>query len=387
MSSNNPLELLDEIYSTAIEPERWPTVMQQLADRITGSSAWLVQVSFVDGSGARFDDASVRIDPVWKTEFIDHYGACNPLNIVQNPARFASGWRPRVLTDEDWMAKEDLVRTEYYNDYMKPHGTHSAMMVRLAIEGVTTVSLNFGRAKRHGQFTSADIETINRYHPHLLRAFGMGQKLLNLRRLQMEMADSLDLSPHAMALLDGTGRVRRLNKAAEQMVRRGSVLRVRDGQLQANTPAATARLQGLIAAAASPDAQQRTGGSMGFAAADRSTPFSVTVTPILTDAFAMFSDRPSVLVCVTDLEASTPLPERPLRDLFGLTAAETRLALALFDGASPNEAAERFGVSRHTVHSQLAQVFLKTDTRRQSELLRLLSRVAVPFRADRQDMN
>jgi len=80
------------------------------------------------------------------------------------------------------------------------------------------------------------------------------------------------------------------------------------------------------------------------------------------------------MVCVTDLEAGVRLPEQRLRDLFALTPAEARLALALFEGLSPKEAAMRFEVSPNTVHVQLARIFEKTGSNRQTDLMRLMMR-------------
>ena len=65
-----------------------------------------------------------------------------------------------------------------------------------------------------------------------------------------------------------------------------------------------------------------------------------------------------------------------LRDLLALTAAEARVAEALFEGATPREAAEAFGISYNTVHVHLGRVFRKTGTNRQSQLMRLMVRAA-----------
>ncbi|MGO4741701.1 LuxR C-terminal-related transcriptional regulator [Bosea sp. 2KB_26] len=66
-----------------------------------------------------------------------------------------------------------------------------------------------------------------------------------------------------------------------------------------------------------------------------------------------------------------------LRRLFGLTAAETRLALQLARGDKPADVARKSEVSRHTIRSHLAAVFSKTNTRRQAELVTLLTRLAL----------
>jgi DNA-binding NarL/FixJ family response regulator len=59
-----------------------------------------------------------------------------------------------------------------------------------------------------------------------------------------------------------------------------------------------------------------------------------------------------------------------LRTLYGLTSAETRLLLALLDGACVSGYAESAGVSLNTVRSQLKSILLKTGCRRQAELMR-----------------
>ncbi len=63
-----------------------------------------------------------------------------------------------------------------------------------------------------------------------------------------------------------------------------------------------------------------------------------------------------------------------LRDLFALTPAEARVAVALFEGATPRETADALGISFNTVHVHLARIFRKTGTGRQSQLMRAMMR-------------
>ena len=56
---------------------------------------------------------------------------------------------------------------------------------------------------------------------------------------------------------------------------------------------------------------------------------------------------------------------------FGLTPAETRVALHLIDGGDIASCAHQAGLSPGTVRSQLKSIFAKTGVKRQSELVRL----------------
>lgn len=74
----------------------------------------------------------------------------------------------------------------------------------------------------------------------------------------------------------------------------------------------------------------------------------------------------------TDPERASELPDNALRRLFGLTAAEARLAAALGEGHALKDIQARTETSLHTLRNQLKQIFQKTDTHRQSELMRLI---------------
>jgi DNA-binding CsgD family transcriptional regulator len=61
-----------------------------------------------------------------------------------------------------------------------------------------------------------------------------------------------------------------------------------------------------------------------------------------------------------------------LRDWYGLTPAEARVAVLLASGLSLDAIAERLGIGANTALTHLKSIFGKTDTRRQGELIRLL---------------
>ena len=63
-----------------------------------------------------------------------------------------------------------------------------------------------------------------------------------------------------------------------------------------------------------------------------------------------------------------------LRGLFGLTRAQARLALLLFDGKSVKEAAADLGITEGSARQYLKQVFRKTGARRQADLVRIMIR-------------
>ncbi len=241
------------------------------------------------------------------------------------------------------MPKSELVATEYYNDFLAPQDIHSCLMVRLAVRGTQTATINITRGRRRGQFDAADLELARSLHPHLLRAFDLGQRLAADRALGDGPAAVFDASPHGLFLTDGEGRVRRMNAAGEAMAAARRGLRLSGGRLAAIDPAAARMLQGLVARATASNPSERNGGSTSLPTADGMVPLSALVAPVRTDGVALLDTPAMAIVCITDLEAGVRLPEQRLREIFGLTQAEARLALALFEGETVREAAESLG--------------------------------------------
>jgi DNA-binding CsgD family transcriptional regulator len=368
---------LDLLYDAPFDPGLWPTVLGQLADLMGANGALLSELSMVDGTGAV---EIAQIDPDAPRRYFDYYALRNPLSNVADAQAYLNGWRPRVLTDEEWMPKDALVRTEYYNDFMAPQDMHSVAMIRLATSGFDVSAISVTRPKRHDGFGPCDLALAERLQPHLIRAFRLGRKLGCARGADHAMAEVLDHVGHGVFLLDLSGRVRRLNRVGEEMVARGEGLTTADGRLRGVTAVDDRRLQGLIHAAARREGEGRCGGSMALPKPAGRRPLSVTVSPVTAERLSVFHQGPAVLVCVTDLEGDVSLGEHKLRDLFDLSPAEARVALALFKGQNPKQAAASLNLSLFTVRGHLVRIFEKTETGGQVELTRLMMRAARPAR-------
>ncbi|MDQ2860032.1 MAG: hypothetical protein M3T55_04755 [Pseudomonadota bacterium] len=365
-------ELLDLIYGAAAEPGLWVTVMERMTDTVGGNSAWLSKLDMIDGSGS---GVLARIDPTRPGEYLAHWSLRNPLSNVADPAAYLRDWTPRILTDDDLMAKEDLVRTEIYNDFMLPQEIHSVLMIRLARQGSDVCVLNLHRPRRMDPFGRAEIDIAAAVHPHLIRAFKLSRVFSGPRTLGEAAVAALDHSTKGLFILDGAGRLLHANRAGERILARRRGLGLLAGRLTGPNASASRALEAVILAAASRDPAIRAGGSMALPSADGRAPLSVTVAPLRAERWPMLGGGPSVLASVTDLGADLNVSEARMRDLFALTAAEARVTSGLLRGERPRQVAEASGVSVTTVRSQLASIFGKTGAADQAELSRLLMRV------------
>ena len=83
----------------------------------------------------------------------------------------------------------------------------------------------------------------------------------------------------------------------------------------------------------------------------------------------------SILLLAGDPDRQMDLPDESLRSLYGLTKAEIDISNGLLTGYSLEEISILRRVGIGTVRSQLKSIFSKTETRSQSDLIRVLLHV------------
>ena len=365
--------VVDLIYQASVDPTLWVAVLERFADLIGGTTANITQLNMFDGTGGVI---LARADPASVPQYFEHYARRNPLFNVEDPAAYLHAWAPRILTDEDWMPKEDLLRTEYYNDFMTRHDVHSCMMIRLAKEGADTSTLNISRPRHRGQFNRPNLELAAEFHPHLIRAYKLGRQISATRGLGEDLAELFDRSPNGLFVLDGRGRIKQVNAAGRALISESGGIKAISGRLSATRQDDCGRLQRLIARAASCDASQRTGGSMALATPGRRQPLAIIVAPLRGERTAPFPSEPAVVLCITDLDACAKLSDHQLRAIFDLSVSEERVALCLLEGLEPRQIACRLDVGLPTVRTHLAHIFEKTGATGQAALTGLMTRLS-----------
>lgn len=85
-----------------------------------------------------------------------------------------------------------------------------------------------------------------------------------------------------------------------------------------------------------------------------------------------FREGPAIAVFISDPEHRPHVREEILSGLFDLTPTEAQIALALATGQRPDEVAASFGVSPTTTAFHMRNLFRKTHTSRQADLIALV---------------
>jgi DNA-binding CsgD family transcriptional regulator/PAS domain-containing protein len=371
--------LVDLIYQAAIDTELWPQVINQLIDLVDGEAATLHWYDLFSG---RSSGIGARVDQASLDKGFEMYGACSPLTErdTRKKRQRLRNYVPKIRRDIDWLPKDEFVNTTYYNDFFQSFGFHSDVTLGLMVEDIGDgafegAGLNIFRHKRFGEWTEENMALFGALHPHLIRSYRMGRRISANQYVGESLMQFLDRASWGVFILDRDRRVIYCNRPAQAFLAEESGLTLVGRRLSAHGSAEARRLHQLTARAAALDSEDRAGGSMALATPNRQRPLALVAYPLQGERAAHFPRTSAVVVSVTDLDASVSLPEKELRELFGLTQAESRVALALSEGLDPALVARRLCIALPTVRTHLAHIFDKTETSGQAALNGLLARV------------
>jgi DNA-binding CsgD family transcriptional regulator len=230
------------------------------------------------------------------------------------------------------------------------------------------------RTGKAGRFESDDIERFAVLYRHLERALTIGFRLGSLGAMQQCTTELLDRNPAAVLLLDEHKRIVFANRSAEALRSNGDGIRLCAAGFAMVRRQDNDRLQCLIAQALAPIAAagNSPGGVMRAVRPSGKRPYVIFVAPVSRQYFSLATLRPAVCILISDPDSRMALPVDRLQAAFGLTGAEARLAALLAAGEVLRSAAAKLGITYGTARTRLAEIFQKTDTRRQGELIKLL---------------
>jgi|GEM_PF-1521320 CheY-like chemotaxis protein len=193
-----------------------------------------------------------------------------------------------------------------------------------------------------------------------------------LRAALMGADEALNRISVGIFLLDSDRKVLFRNRRADALLdEHDGISLSRDSLLRAEKPHQTQALRDIIDDAMERLAISNRQGSEAVALERKSgkRPLIAVACPLGKGPAA--PGEPVVGLFVTDPQWRSSDAAQAVAQLYGLSPAETRLALALVRGLRLDEIAVEFGLSRNTVSYTLKNLFRKTETDRQADLISL----------------
>jgi len=179
----------------------------------------------------------------------------------------------------------------------------------------------------------------------------------------------------ALIAVDAHGRALSLSSRAEDLLRGESGLLIRDGVLTTRDDHTALLLAQAVRSVIDPGSGQQPGRGIRIGGEAGKPDLLVMVSPLPNGLGHIPRPVPAALVRLVELE-TRPAFLREHAHLFDLTPREIEIAASLLEGHSIESLSASLGLSRNTARNHIQALFRKTGTNRQSELVRMLDRLA-----------
>lgn len=381
MPHRDTANLIGELYEAATGMHDWLTVSRSLCDLLEAEGASL---SVALGNATPHN--LLRPDDASETAYVNFYRKIDPIRAAAARLLLPQA-QQGIRTERELVPEADYLRSEFYQDFAR-HANQRYMMVA-AVGDFDNTMLAFFRGDRRDPFSGPDRDLVTGFIPHLRRALQLRRRLMvdgvgadaGLAALERsrsghvivdpgmrilfanEVSVRIAESPSSGLLIRRWGprpdpgstilaaRHRKDNLALKEFVANvakggaGGALRLHSGE-EANDNSASS-----IAAIVSPVparlASQRTASAMSGIAARQA------------------------MIMLHDLAKPIAPPAALFRDLFGLSAAEAAVAVALLGGKTAEDVAHMRQVSLDTVRSQIRTVLNKSEATNLRDLERI----------------
>lgn len=358
-------QLLLDLYSCPAERNRWPAVLDQLCRTLHARSA-VLQVLIPDNERLRSrwmvrDSRSEAAGALHDRYFSD---AVNPrLRVKRSVATIGEG----IFRDSDFFSPDDPLWSDL-KVALAATGLGHFISSRVRLPDGDALTLVLHRDAHDEQdFSGRDERLALHLMPHLRQAVELTGTMLEAQGEVRYLRQSMDSLRLGLAICDKEASLCWMNQAAEQLLTRHDVLWLnQDRQLTTRSMKETQALRSAITRAARDTVSEDDldilvlRGNAGEALQVRC------------HGLGCDSGEGRVLLMLRDPNSDSSLAPELLRQLFGLSPAESRLAAALCIGSTLDEYAARAGVAIGTARYQLKQVMAKTEVSKQSQLVQRL---------------
>jgi DNA-binding CsgD family transcriptional regulator len=363
-------EVTSVLFAAALDQSRWQDFLTRLSTHAGIVSTHLYGYDLA--TNFALNPLYHGYDPAFMKSYTAHYGALNAW--AEGLGRTPVG---KPITSAECLPEEELFKTEFYNDWLRPQGdVRAGVGVVLARDSSRFFVLGGNMAQRHAHREADWFRTIGLLAPHMCMSLEIGRTLF----------DGAAHAAFGVSAATGTGgavfavtprrKVLYANSAALFLAETGRVLAYdhagriafADPEADAALGAALSKLHWMKGPMSGSIRAQDSQGDVRVIRFARIESERLGYIPV---GIQTNSGEPLLLVSIRLDEGPSAL-RKTLRERFGLTESETAVAMLIGNGLQADEIAQQRDVSVHTVRDQIKASLRKTGAARQAGLVRML---------------
>ncbi len=363
------------IHAAGINEREWTGVLDCLRTDLRARVVTLGRHEFTTGS-----DAALFESPgdAGFTPAMAGFSARNPWFLSSED--YVPG---RVMTGEDLISLSDLQRTDFYRNFLKPQGVLHRLCAVVAQRENGAFFLSAYRGEDQGPFGAREKAELKFLLDHVTLAMNSHWRWQEASDLSRALLGLTDHDSNPVMLVNALAEPIYRNRAADTFLAENMGLRMDGSRLVATSHADQRLWRETIAQVTEIE-------TAGSAVAPRvvtlaCTPPAPPVVALVRAAGQVFAldagvRRGMALVSIRGGQAGHNPAACAFARQYELTAAQAKVSALVFGGKSLSTIATSLKVSENTVRSHLKQIFQKTSTHGQMDLVHLHARTCTSLR-------
>ena len=369
-------EVIGAIYDCVADEDLWPNALRLIGQQVDG---FLTTVAVFDTTTNTARLAQVACEDPAAIEVLARHAKEVPFyHLLHKMEIDQPGPLERMFALYGPDGEEVWKQGGLYRNFHARFGVHNSIDMAVLKRPTRVGTINI--SVRYAEINRQRLDLVSLIGPHIRRALTI-QDMLEMERTESGMFRTvLDRLEHGVIIVSDSMDILYANAAAELHLRDQALLSASGGRLSARFARAHAALSRSVAQGVIDEV------SLGGSGID--IPLGVTSRPAVAHVYPLsrrplpnrMETRAAAAIFVAAAGAVIQTAVEAIAALFGLTAAEKRVASYVSDGMTRHDIAQAQGVSEGTVKSQLAAIFDKTGTGDQRSLQGLMVELTPPVR-------
>jgi len=360
-------KITEQLYESVFDSQKLDGVLASMSGLLNSSYSTLLHQD--PNSGLAELVASSNIDANSTQLYEEHYGPISPL--LPYAKEYGVG---DIFTEEMVPDSSVYHKSEAYNDFFRPSDSEHLLQTMLSKDPSNVTTIVFRRGSKLGPYSLDELNDFKRIIPHLRQATRITQKFSKEKQTVTAFTGTLEHLKDGVLLFDRWGRIVFYNRSAKEILDNNDGIEIdREGRCVISLSQEMAAFSQLLRQACRRGFHDHIhpGVSLRLSRPSLKPPYCICISPML-QADIGDNGQAVAIAFISDPNKPHSLLPQVISQQFGLTPAETRLAIALVNGQSLSDASEELEWTKSTTRSTLKIIFSKTNTNRQAALVSLL---------------
>ena len=369
------LATIEAVHAAGLDASLWPKALAAVAATLGGSAA-MFEV-FDKRAACHREWYGSGVPPAAEIAYFEHYIADNPRWLFMPRQRTGD-----ISWDYQFIDELGMNEAPFYAELL------AQMDLRYFLSGVLVATtedyacISVQRSCSLGHVQRDEIGLMGRLLPHVQQAFDVARRLNGASEASKSFERAFDWIADGVAFVSAAGTVVYSNEALQAIVRRNDIVRLRKGAIEFLAVDARARFDKALDAVRRQRAGEQPVPTLTDFPVRRGAdapPYLVSVRPLARSSRESQTARAEAILFIRDPLKRGRAAGQMLREIFGLTEAETSVTLALQSGIPLEQYARTNGISLNTVYTHLRRVREKTGCHSVADLVRKLDELRIPL--------